>query len=311
MNTQPLFQPRRELGRTGFNASVLGIGDLADRNLALETCVATARRAIDAGLNVIDTAPGYEDGYSEAIVGRAVKGVRDQLFIIDKIDELDEPVAPQIEASLRRLQLDYTDAFVFHGLSSMTTFEQLAQPGGGFDQLADCIKAGKTRFRGISSHNPDVLQAAITAGLCDIALFPIGPFVDLRYVTEILPLAKAHGVGSVCFKTFGAGKLLGDTTGYNQPLQLRPRGKLSSGGVEETQAVLPRLTVSECLHYTLTLDPDVALLGLSFPNEQDQAFAAARSFQPLTADQQDVIRRRAAEARQAKGPCWWNPDPNA
>ena len=311
MNTQPPFQPRRELGRTGFIASVLGIGDLADRNLPLETCVATARRAIDAGLNVIDTAPGYEDGYSEEIVGRAVKGVRDQLFIIDKIDELDEPVAPQIEASLRRLQLAYTDAFVFHGLSAMATFEQLAQPGGGFDQLTDCIKAGKTRFRGISSHNPDVLQAAITAGLCDIVLFPIGPFVDMRYVTEILPLAKAHGVGSVCFKTFGAGKLLGDTTGYNQPLQLRPRGKLSSGGVDETQAVLPRLTVSDCLHYTLTVDPDVALLGLSFPNEQDQAFAAARTFQPLTVDQLAVIRHRAAEARQEKGPCWWNPDPNA
>lgn len=311
MNTQPPFQPRRELGRTGFIASVLGIGDLADRNLALEDCVATARRAIDAGLNVIDTAPGYEDGYSEEIVGRAVKGVRDQLFIIDKIDELDEPVAPQLEASLRRLQLDYTDAFVFHGLSAMATFEQLAQPGGGFDQLADCIKAGKTRFRGISSHNPDVLQVAITAGLCDIVLFPIGPFVDMRYVTEILPLAKAHGVGSVCFKTFGAGKLLGDTTGYNQPLQLRPRGKLSSGGVEETQAVLPRLTVSECLHYTLTVNPDVALLGLSFPNEQDQAFTAAHTFQPLTAGQLEAIRIRAAEARQEKGPCWWNPDPHA
>lgn len=311
MNTEPQFQPRRALGRTGFVASVLGIGDLADRNLPLETCVATARRAIDAGLNVIDTAPGYEDGYSEEIVGRAVKGVRDQLFIIDKIDELDQPIAPQIEASLRRLQLDHTDAFVFHGLSSLETFAQLAQPGGGFDQLADCIKAGKTRFRGISSHNPDVLQAAITAGLCDIVLFPIGPFVDMRYVTEILPLAKAHGVGSICFKTFGAGKLLGDTTGYNQPLQLRPRGKLSSGGVEETQAVLPRLTVSDCLHYTLTIDPDVALLGLSFPNEQDQAFAAAHTFQPLTADQLAEIRSRAVVARQDKGPCWWNPDPNA
>lgn len=308
---QPQFQPRRELGRTGFCASVLGIGDLADRNLPLETCVATARRAIDAGLNVIDTAPGYEDGYSEEIVGRAVKGVRDNLFLIDKIDELDQPVAPQLEASLRRLQLDHTDAFVFHGLSSMETFAQLAQPGGGFDQLADCIKAGKTRFRGISSHNPDVLHAAITAGLCDIAMFPIGPFVDLRYVTEILPLAKAHGVGSVCFKTFGAGKLLGDTTGYNQPIQLRPRGKLSSGGVDEPAAVLPRLTVSECLHYTLTLDPDVALLGLSFPNEQDQAFAAAHTFQPLTDAQLADICIRAVKARQDKGPCWWNPDPHA
>ncbi|MFO7631317.1 MAG: aldo/keto reductase, partial [Caldilinea sp.] len=93
----PLFAPRRELGRTGFIASVLGIGDLADRSLPLETCVATLRRAIDAGLNVVDTAPGYEDGYSEQIVGEAIKGVRERLFVISKIDDLLAPVAPQIE----------------------------------------------------------------------------------------------------------------------------------------------------------------------------------------------------------------------
>ncbi len=309
MEQAALFSPRRELGRTGFIASVLGIGDLADRSLPLETCVATLRRAIDAGLNVVDTAPGYEDGYSEQIVGEAVKGMRDKLFIVSKIDDLLDPVAPQIEASLRRLQLDYTDAFVFHGLSDMAIFAQLAAPGGGFDQLAACIEAGKTRFGGISSHNPEVLEAAMAAGLCDIAMFPVGPFVDERYITEILPLAKRRGVGSICFKTFGAGKLLGDTAGYNQPLQLRPRGKLSSGGIDDVVAVLPRLTVSECLHYTLTVDPDVALLGLSFPNEQDQAFAAAQSFQPLRAEAATDIRVRAMAARQEKGPCWWNPDP--
>ena len=305
------FRPRRELGRTGFVATALGIGDLADRSLPLERCVATLRRAIDAGLNVIDTAPGYEDGYSEQIVGAAVKGVRDQLFVVSKLDELLAPVAPQIEDSLRRLQLDYTDAFVFHGLSDLAIFEQLAAPGGGFDQLRDCIRAGKTRFGGISSHDPGVLKAAIEAGLCDIALFPVGPFVDERYITETLPLARAHGVGTICFKTFGAGKLLGDTAGYNQPLQLRPRGKLSSGGVDDAAALLPRLRVEECLHYTLTLDPDVTLLGLSFPNEQDQAFAAAQSFRPLSTSQLEEIRTRAAAARQNKGPCWWNPDPAA
>ena len=307
---QERFSPRRELGRTGFQATVLGSGDLADRSVPFARCVATLRRAIDAGLNVLDTAPGYEDGYSEQIVGEAVKGVREQLFLIDKIDELEAPVAPQIDASLQRLGLDYTDAFVFHGLSSMATFARLAEPGGGFDQLAACIKAGKTRFGGISSHNPDVLRAALEAGLCDVVLFPLGPFVDERYVTEILPLAQAQGAGTICFKTFGAGKLLGDTAGYNQPLQLRPRGKLSSGGVEETLAVLPRLTVEECLHYTLTLDPDVALLGLSFPNEQDAAFAAARSFQPLSPAQMEDVRQRAAIARRDKGPCWWNPEPD-
>ena len=77
----------------------------------------------------------------------------------------------------------------------------------------------------------------------------------------------------------------------------------------ETQALLPRLSVGQCLHYTLTLDPDVALLGLSFPNEQDQAFAAAHAFAPLTDAQMAEVRGRAIEARHDKGPCWWNPDP--
>src|SRR5689334_16013747 len=127
--SQSQFVPRRELGRTGFIASLLGIGDLADRNLPLETCVATVQSAIDAGLNVIDTAPGYEDGYSEQIVGEAMKGVseRSRMFVIDKIDHAEQPVGPQVDASLKRLQLDYTDAFVFHGLSSMETFRRLIQ----------------------------------------------------------------------------------------------------------------------------------------------------------------------------------------
>ena len=303
------FSPRRLLGRTGFKATTLGIGDVADRRLPLSTCVDTVRRAIDAGLNVIDTAPSYEDGFSEEIVGRAVRDCRDRMFVIDKIDEHEKAVAPQIENSLKRLCLDATDAFVFHGLSDMDTFRRLLLPGGGFEQLSDCVQAGKTRFRGISSHNPEVLSAALTAGVCDIVLFPVGPFVDGRFLTDILPLAKQQGVGTVCFKTFGAGKLLGDTPGYNQPLQARPRGKRSSGGAPSTAPALPCLSVRDCLHFTLTHDPDVALLGLSYPNEQDAAFAAALDFAPLSGPEMDRIRREAALARKDKGPCWWNPDP--
>jgi hypothetical protein len=67
------------------------------------------------------------------------------------------------------------------------------------------------------------------------------------------------------------------------------------------------LSVAECLHYTLTLDPDVALLGLSFPNEQDAAFAAATDFRALSRVEMDEVRRRAVEAIAGKGPCWWNP----
>jgi hypothetical protein len=116
-------------------------------------------------------------------------------------------------------------------------------------------------------------------------------------------------VGTVCFKTFGAGKLLGDTTGYNQPLQERPRGKFSSGGQEPAgDAQLPRLSVADCLYYTLTHDPDVALLGLSFPNEQDAAFRAFEEFRPLGKEQLKEIESRAAQAIEGKGRCWWNPE---
>jgi aryl-alcohol dehydrogenase-like predicted oxidoreductase len=297
---------RQTLGKTGFAASVLGIGDIADRSVPLEQCVATLRRAMDYGLNLIDTAPKYENGYSEQIVGAALKDRRDGMFVIDKIDHPEQPVGPQVDASLQRLGLEAVDLFVFHEVCKMSEWERIAATG--MEELDRCRAAGKLRFRGISSHHPDVLRTALNTGLCDVVMFPVGPFVDRRYVDEILPLARRKGAGTVCFKTFGAGKLLGDTTGYNQPLAERPRGKFSSGGTEPAgEAELPRLSVADCLHYTLTHNPDVTLLGLSFPNEQDATFRAYEEFRPLTPAQLKKIEGRAAQAIEGKGRCWWNP----
>lgn len=306
------FEPRRELGRTGFLATRLGIGDLADRAVPLESCVATLRRALDFGLNVVDTAPSYEEGYSEQVVGSALKGRREGVFLIDKIDHFDRPVAAQIDGSLARLQLPSVDLFVFHGVSELPLVSQLLAPGGAWDELDSCRRAGKCRFVGISSHHPGVLDAVLDSGRADVLMFPVGPFVDSRYVDAVLPRARAHGVGTVGFKTFGAGKLVGDTEGYGRPLAARPRGKLSSGGHDDAAPTLPHLTVEQCLHYTLTLDPDVALLGMSFPNEQDASMAAAERFdRPLDEEALRQIREAAARAMQGKGPSWWNPPPDS
>ena len=316
----------RPLGRTGFNATRIGIGDLADRSTPLEQCVATIHRALNYGLNLIDTAPMYEDGYSEQIVGEALKNRREGVFVIDKIDHLDRPVAGQAQASLQRLGMNHVDLLVMHGLSSVTDWEEAAAPGGAMEQLKDCIKAGHCRFRGISSHDPRTLVAALNSGLCDVVMFPIGPYVDKGYIEQVLPLARRFGVGTVCFKTFGAGKLLGDTQGYGRLLQGRPRGKLSSGGIPdpgispsateyaedaplhpEATPMLPSLNVEDCLHYTLTCDPEVALLGMSFVNELDTAMAAARSFKPLEPERMAELRLQASRAVEGKGACWWNP----
>lgn len=310
----PSFAPRRALGKTGFQATQIGIGDLADRNVPLKTCVKTLLRAIAAGLNVVDTAPGYEDGYSEEVVGEAIRAMprgRNEVFLIDKIDFLDKPVGVQVDESLARLKLPYTDAFVFHAVKSLEIWNQLAAPGGAMDQLAQCRMEGKTRFRGVSSHEPDVLLAALASGLCDVVMFPVGAFVDSRFIDEVLQSARNQNVGTVCFKTFGAGKLVADTLGYNRPLEARPRGKRSSGGVDrvgaDDAATLPRLTVEECVRYTLTIDPDVALLGMSFPNEQDAALKAAAAFVPMTPEELSDTRARAALAAAGKGPAHWNP----
>ncbi|AFE10706.1 aldo/keto reductase [Corallococcus coralloides DSM 2259] len=303
----PRFTPRRALGRTGFTATAVGIGDLADRTVPREELVATLARALDAGLNVIDTAPGYEDGLSEEVVGEALRGRREGVFVIDKVDALDAPVAPQVEASLRRLGLPSVDLFALHAVKSLSQWEELARPGGALEQLEACVAKGQARFKGISCHHPDALVAAVRSRRCDVVMFPLGPFVDARYVEEVLPLARAHGVGVVSFKTFGAGKLLGDTEGYGRPLQARPRGKVSSGGEARDTPVLPHLSVAECVQYTLTLEPDVMLMGMGFPNEQDAALRAAAVFQPLDAAGMQAVRERAHAAIQGKGAVWWNP----
>ena len=305
----PRFLPRRPLGRTGFVATRLGQGDLADRAVPRERCVAVLRRALDAGVNVVDTAPMYEDGYSEELVGEALRGRREGVFLIDKVDHLDRPVGPQLDGSLERLGLPAVDLLAFHAVSTLEAWAALAAPGGGLDEAAEVVARGRARFRGLSSHHPDVLAAALDDGRCDVLMFPVGLFVARRYVTEILPRARAAGVGTVCFKTFGAGKLVGDTEGYGRPLAARPRGKISSGGEDAAAPALPRLDPATCVRYTLTQDPDVALLGLSFENEQDAAWAAAEAFVPMSPEEEKAARLAAWEAAKDKGAVWWNPPP--
>jgi len=297
MPPMPRFLPRRPIGRTGFVATRLGQGDLADRSLPRAQCVATLRRALAAGVNVLDTAPSYEDGYSEELVGEALAGRREGVFLVDKIDHLDRPVAPQLDGSLERLGLSSVDLLAFHGVSSREDWEGLSAPGGGLEELEEEVRRGRARFVGVSSHHPDVLAAALLSGRCDVLLFPVGPFVHRRYVQEILPAARQRGVGTICFKVFGAGKLLGDTSGYGRPLVERPAHAPPRA----------RMGVEACLRFTLTCDPDVALLGLSTPGEQDEAFAAAERFAPLSPDEMTEVRRQALAAIRGKGEIWWNP----
>ncbi len=250
---------------------------MADRNLGLDACVAAVTQALDLGLNLVDTAPNYEDGFSEEILGVALAGRRQGVFVVDKLDEHDaEHVRPQVETGLARMKLERIDAVVFHGLKKIEEWRAIAARSGPMEKLGRLVSEGLVRFRGVSAHHPDVLRAAILSDLCDVVLLPVGPSVDARYIQRILPLARSRGVGTIAFKTFAAGKLLADP--------------------------------ARCVRYTLTQDPDVALLGMSTPAEVEVAVLAARGFSPMSRDEERATRVWARELLEGKGPFWWNPE---
>jgi aryl-alcohol dehydrogenase-like predicted oxidoreductase len=155
MSSQPLFRPRRALGHTGFAATALGIGDLADRSLPLEACVATVRRAIDAGLNLIDTAPGYGNGVSEDLLGQGLELVRKDVIICTKFGYSPEGVEnfstdnirPILEGSLRRLRTDYVDILLLHNPSRELMDGRTATQYAELERLK---KEGKIREYGVS-----------------------------------------------------------------------------------------------------------------------------------------------------------------
>ena len=207
------------------------------------------------------------------------------------------------------MQTGYLDGYVYHGLSDMNKYIALRERADGFRALQELKTNGRVRNVGISSHHPEVLLQAMRDGVCDIVMFPIGAYVHPDYILRVLPEAKGRGIGSICFKTFGAGKLVTDTTGYGHPVTVRPRGKLSAG--DGASGGSKNLSVADCLRYTLTQDPEVALLGMSFPSEQDLVRRAYEVYQPASAEELADIEARAAVARLGKGPCWWNPDPDA
>ena len=187
---------------------------------------------IAAGLNLIDTAPAYEQGYSEQIVGQAVRQFlrqtgrkRSEIFVIDKIDHHDQPVGPQVEQSLSRLEMPGVDLLVFHGLSTVEGWQKLTAAGGGFDQLARCQSTGRRRSprhtpattpRSCTWRSPGPLRRGDVPhrGLRGCPLWRGNPAPGQRRGHGLFPRPSAAPASCSA-----------DTTGYNQPLQALHRAE--------------------------------------------------------------------------------------
>jgi len=219
------------LGSQGALVSRLGLGCMGmsefygERNDA--ESAATILRALDLGVNFIDTADTYGIGDNEELIGRTIRGRRDEVFLATKfanvrtkenpnhwsISGRPEYVRAACEASLRRLGTDRIDLYYQHRVDPQTPIEDTV------GAMAELVRAGKVRFLGLSEASPATIRRAhrvhpITALQTEYSLW------ERHVEAEILPAVRALGIGFVPYSPLGRGFLTGTIA---DPASLGPK----------------------------------------------------------------------------------------
>jgi aryl-alcohol dehydrogenase-like predicted oxidoreductase len=210
----------RSLGRTGVPVSVIGLGCM---NFGRETAEAESIRIIDraleCGVNLVDTANVYSRGASEEIVGKALRGKRDRIVLATKVhgrmsdDPLDygnsrRHIVEQCEASLRRLGTDYIDLYQIHRPQSDMAIDETLRA------LDDLIHAGKVRYLGSSSFAAwQVVESLWVSRELGLNRFVTeqAPYhlLDRSIERELIPMAQTYGIGILPWSPLARGFLSG------------------------------------------------------------------------------------------------------
>jgi hypothetical protein len=187
----------RTLGKTGLKVTSVSMGVMNCSDPAV------VLRAFDLGINFFDTAPSYMGGRNEEMVGKALKGKRDKIFIQTKLGTSDEKIMrASVEKSLRRLQTDYVDVLLWHGLHSVDEVLDTKL----FEFMEKMKKEGKARFAGFSAHSrmANLLREAAKMRHHDVALVSYN-FTHSKDLREAVSQAAASGIGIVAMKTQAGG----------------------------------------------------------------------------------------------------------
>jgi aryl-alcohol dehydrogenase-like predicted oxidoreductase len=212
----------RQLGTNGPHLTEIGFGAWAiggpwkfgwgpvDDNESIEAI----HRAIDFGVNWIDTAAAYGLGHSEEVVGKAIKGRRDKVFIATKCSQVwDErgnvrthasakSIVQEIDKSLQRLQTDYVDLYQIHWPDWETPIEE------SWNAMANLQKEGKVRWIGVSNFGVDLLERCEKIAHVQ-SLQTIYNLLERGIEQDIIPYCASHGIGIVAYSPMQSGLLTG------------------------------------------------------------------------------------------------------
>ena len=194
---------RRSFGARWKDVPILGEGTWNMEADDRASAVAAIRRAIDLGTSHVDTAEMYGSGRVESIVGEAIAGRRDQVFLVSKVlpsHASYEGTLRACEASLRRLKTDRLDVYLLHWPGSHPLEETIR----AFETL---VKDGKTRAWGVSNFDERDLERALAiAGPNKIACNQVLYHLKERAIEHaVVPWCETHDVAVVAYSPFGSG----------------------------------------------------------------------------------------------------------
>jgi aryl-alcohol dehydrogenase-like predicted oxidoreductase len=225
----------RQLGRTGVEVSALCLGAMmfgAWGNPDHDESIRILHRALDAGVNFVDTADVYARGESEEIVGKALAGRRDRIVLATKFHGTmgDGPnqsgnarrwIVQEVDASLRRLQTDWIDLYQVHRWDPDTDLDET------LGALTDLVRAGKVRYIGSSTFPPGtIVEAQWVAERRGRERFvceqPPYSLLVRGVEVEVLPTCQKYGMGVIPWSPLGGGWLSGRwRVGQDQPESTR------------------------------------------------------------------------------------------
>ncbi len=280
--------PMHNLGRTGFKVGLLSLGGQATLEIPGKESESAAiiNRAIDLGINYIDSAAGYGNGTSEKHIGMVLKTRRKEVFVTSKTaDRTYDGSMRLLESTLRNMNTDHLDLWQIHNLQTREQLEQIFARDGAIQAIEKARQQGMTRFIGVTGHyEPNVLIEAIRRHRFDTLLMAVNAADRhyLSFIEHLLPAALEQRLGIIGMKVATRGRVLSSWTPPPAEQQNeRMRTKLSG-----------TLTIQEALAYNLTLPVSTTIIGVDTVAQMEENVAFASSFTPLSEAQMRELEKR-------------------
>lgn len=288
--------PTRNLGRTGYRVGLLSLGGQATLEIPGKEAESEAiiHRALDLGINYIDSAAGYGNGTSEKHIGLVMKTRRKEAFITSKTaDRTYDGSMRLLEQTLKSMNTDHLNLWQIHNLQRQEEFDRIFAPDGAIKALEKAREQGMATFLGVTGHyEPNILIAAIQRFPFDTILMAVNAADRhyLSFIEHLLPLAQQMRLGTIGMKVATRGRVLSTWTPpppEQQPERMRTRRPGT-------------LTIQEALSYNLTLPVSTTIIGVDTVAQLEQNVALASSFTPLSdAQMRELEKRTLPIVRQA------------